>query len=1032
MAYIITQLDRTSGNYQDVFIYTLNASFNGIEGEIASARIEFFLPSFCTIYLGDLEFPVQEVRTTEVEGGTQYTIDFGALQDTGIAVRIGFGIVFLLAAPNGTTYTLEPTLWLNGESAERTRSDAITLSVTPEFVLTQEQVLPSADPAAGGFIYYLVTLKNLGDLGASVADIAVTARAGEGITIDDTFEIIGKDITTTEGFADISVNDVRGTVTNGVVRFNLASYRGETYIFLYRALLASTLQTGQEVSVAYEWSIASQAQAGVAASSTLTAPSEAVSLSMYAPTYALPSGNLAYEWRLANTGNQPLASTDCRVTLAQEVQYTEFRTGTFQIRALAETLSAEYQLNYTTAAGQSGSFGTYNMGENTTIALSDFIAAEDNILTLTWSFDTLRIGVSQKTTPRIKGVLRSDLAFGTLLQSETECSWLINVGTPENDARDSRTAAQQTEVQPISVLQPSLSSSIGEAPVRPGDTFRYNISASASASHLHEPIFAMLLPAALAYNGNESISTGSIFGESTPTLPPVQQIENFNAAGDTLLLFAFTDEYTVDFSQRASLTISFEVAVKVGAKGSFGATALLGVLAGSGEVSSNRTAYAGAENIAQGFAVAGGWAQSGTLEHQILFFVATSTQKRVRGLLDDDFAAVGGIGQTLRGGTVAYEITVRNIGNADLQTVEVLDILPYLGDTGVLDVKTARQSDFSVALTGEAAAKVIDQVSGATLANAALAISYSQSTDPVRFGGNFDVIGTATDWQDTAPETMQTVKAIKVGVAQALLPGQALILSLVGLAPVDAQAAQVAWNSFAAQVTYDDINGVRQELLATEARKAGIAVQPLPEDRGEIIGCAWFDENRNGLWEKSITAGTGTTTGGSSTAGGTATSENSGTAGVNGTTDSSTATNSTEPPIGDVGVVLYDTTGTPLQVAFTSTLAQGTEGCYAFGNLEYGRYYVKFFIDDTTYQFTRQRIVENGSNPDSRTGVTAAIEITAENRQAVANVGLLPKEKYKLSDILKANRSARSVVRNVLYNQMLIGMKQDEVLELLK
>ncbi|MFI3170513.1 MAG: SdrD B-like domain-containing protein [Faecalibacterium sp.] len=988
MAYIITQVDRTTGNYQDAFLYTLNASFNGIEGTISSAQIQFFVPDFCTIYLGDLEYPVQEVRTQALEGGTQYIIDFGALKDTGVAVRIGFGIVFGFAAENGTSYILAPTFWMNGTVVEETQAEAITLSVVPRFTIRKEVVLPTADPAAGGMVYYLVTLQNEGDLGARIEAIAIEALAADGLTIDPTFAVIGKDVSTT-GFADTSMDGVQGEIEDNILYFNLSQYRGETYTFLYRAQLAETLSIGQTLETALEWRVDAQPQVGEVHTLTLAEPTEDISLSMYGPDYALPEGKLAYEWRIANTGNQVLSGANCTVTLSQDVQYTEFRTGTFQMRALDALVTEGYQITYTTAEGESGLLGSYNAGTNQTVDLTQIIAQEDNLRSLTWEFPQLRIGVSQKTAPRIKGVVQGGASMGDVLQSETQCSWEIGVSQAQGQTAQ-RSVSKETEIQDISILQPGFSSSVGETPVRPGDVFRYTVTASAYRSHLNQPILAVLLPAALVYAGGESFSMSNVFGESAPALPPVQQIDNFNAAGDTLLKYAFTGEYAYDFSQMARLTIGFDVQVKIGAKGSFETVALLNVLSGAGEVVSGGTAYTDADDIAQGAVINGNYAKSKVIANQILFFVAASTQKRVRGLLDDDFAAVGGVGQTLSGGAISYEITVRNIGNADLQTVEIIDILPYLGDTGVVDSKTARKSEFFVSLTGEAAAKVVEEGSGTALLEVPLRISYSASTDPVRFGGSFDTIGTVDDWNETAPENMLAVQAVKVGAVQALLPGQSLVIALSALAPVGVLPEATAWNSFASQVTYDDVTGVRQAMLATEARKAGVQVLALPADKGEISGCAWFDENRNGLFEEQA------------------------------------------QELEDVGIVLYDATGTPLQVAFTSKTLDGRLGCYAFGNLAFGRYYLRFFIDDNIYQFTRQRLVEGGSIAHAGTGVSVAIDVSENSRFKIANVGLIPKDKYKLEDILMVNRSARSVMRNVIYNQMLIGMKEEQLMDLIK
>lgn len=832
MATIITQLDRTTGNYQDVFLYTLNASFNGIDGAISDARIEFFLPNFCEISLGDLEYPVRDVRTEPRTGGTQYIIDFGTLTDTGVSVRIGFGIVFARIAENGASYALAPEFWVNGVLEAQPPAEAITLTLAPRFEVRKEVVLPTADPAAGGFVYYLVTLQNFGDLGARIENVAIQALATDGLAIDASFAIVGKDASTAN-FTDTTLDGVQGRVEGGIVYFDITSYRGEIYTFLYRATLAETLTIGQTLTTQLQWEIDEVAQASVPHTLTLSAPSEALSLSLYGPDYALPNASLAYEWRMNNTGNQVLGSASCLLTLSQGVQYTTLRTGTFQRRALNELVDAAYQINYTTAAGVQGVLGVYNMGVNQNVDLSGVLAAGDNILTLEWAFADFGIGVRQRTVPRLLGVVGETVADGTVLESTVTASWEIGIAGEQQGEQAQRSDMQETAISAICVLQPSLSSSVGTTPQRPGDAFRYTISAYAYRSALTQPVLAVLLPAALAYQGEAALSLSGIFGDAVPELPPAIVTENYNAAGDTLVQFAFTGDYAVTIRQLSRLNLSFLVAVKIGARGSFAASGLLNVAVGSGTLASNSTPYPESEAAARaaGFAFAAPYAQTAAVEQQILFFVATSTQKQVRGLIDATFADIGGTGQTVSGGAAWYALTVRNIGNADLQTVEIVDILPHVGDNAVLAPATARKSEFALPLLGEIAAAVIDGATGQEIADVPFAISYTTSTDPVRFGGAFDTIGTDDTWQTAATgladAQLQSVAALKVSCSTPLLPGQSLLVLIAATAPATAPTGATAWNSFAAQVSYDDADGVRQTMLATEASKAGLLIMPL-------------------------------------------------------------------------------------------------------------------------------------------------------------------------------------------------------------
>ena len=115
MATLITQVDRTIGTYQDVFIYTINASFNGIVNEIHSAKIKVFFPNSLNIYLGDVKNPVQDVQEESVVGGTNLIFNFGAIEELGVAIRLGVGVTFKNTVASGSTYLAIPELWVNGE-----------------------------------------------------------------------------------------------------------------------------------------------------------------------------------------------------------------------------------------------------------------------------------------------------------------------------------------------------------------------------------------------------------------------------------------------------------------------------------------------------------------------------------------------------------------------------------------------------------------------------------------------------------------------------------------------------------------------------------------------------------------------------------------------------------------------------------------------------------------------------------------------------------------------------------------------------
>ncbi len=979
MASIITIVDKTMGNYQDVFLYEMNASFQGIISESFDAKITFFIPEFFEIYLGDIEKPVQSVTKESTDGGVLYTLNFGKMENQGISVRIGFGLAFTPLVSSGASYAFTPSLWIDGVEQPQQSVESIVLSVTPRYEISQKIVLPTATPSAGSFVYYLVSLQNFGDLGGKVEDIIIEITLAEQLVVDDTFEITGKD-KSTGNFKDNSQDGIIGSVQNNVISFNIPSYKGELYQFLYRVKVAESALIGESLLSESRFSIDSESKGQDSFSFVLGEEIQNVSINLYGPDYALPDGLFAYECKMQNSGNQVIGDIIFTLTLGQDVQYTSMQTGIFEISALEQLLEAEYEILYTTFLGESGSLGTYRADANIGVLFTSVLNDDDNIETLQWKLPLLRIGVAEKSPPRIFGKVKSSVAIGTAVLSSFNASWQTEGTALQRDAN------QTTVIDNIAVLKPYYRSSVNNTPVRPGDTIRYTLGATTRSSHLPNPIFATILPAQLEYIGAEIFKYSDVFGSQTPTLPPVKITENWNENGDTLVKFEFNEEFSADFAQAGNIRISFDCKVKIGAKGNFSTFNLLNTLKGDVEIPTEMAVYRDENNISGGLSASNEYAKTSVYANAVLFFVATSTLKKVRGLLDEEFLMMPDIAQTLQGGEVEYLLNIRNIGNVDLLSLEVVDILPYIGDTGVILPKVQRGSQFKVSLTGEVIAKLQPQNQ-----NVDIEVYYSQQVNPMRFGANFTQIQGVDDWNTKAPENLLNVTAIKVLVNGILKPNEWLEIQIKGFAPVGVSADMIAYNSFAVRAFYEDSFNVKKEMLAIEPNKVGALVEELPQDKGEINGISWVDDNANGMPEEA------------------------------------------ENNIGDVGVVLYNAKGTPLRAVFTSTTQTGEKGNYSFSGLDFGRYYVRFFIADNVFRFTQQKAnFSAGSIADEKTGLSVAIDINAENQKQQANVGMIPKNQLFLNDILKVNRSARSVLRNTVYNQMLLTMKQERAVELAK
>lgn len=130
---------------------------------------------------------------------------------------------------------------------------------------------------------------------------------------------------------------------------------------------------------------------------------------------------------------------------------------------------------------------------------------------------------------------------------------------------------------------------------------------------------------------------------------------------------------------------------------------------------------------------------------------------------------------------VKYRITVRNAGNTTVNDVVAYDVLPYVGDTGLLASSSARGSQFDMTIDSVESAS-----SGTTLA-------FSASTNPARPEVNPGAAGTTNDWDATAAGK----KALRITVDSAMAPGDAKSVVLVAAVGSGAAADQQACNSVA-------------------------------------------------------------------------------------------------------------------------------------------------------------------------------------------------------------------------------------------
>ncbi len=188
---------------------------------------------------------------------------------------------------------------------------------------------------------------------------------------------------------------------------------------------------------------------------------------------------------------------------------------------------------------------------------------------------------------------------------------------------------------------------------------------------------------------------------------------------------------------------------------------------------------------------------------------------------------------TTPSGKADYTLKFTNDAGVALKNLTVINILPHLGDKGVVDL-ASRGSTFSPYLAAPISAP-----------NAT--VFYSLAGNPCRdeLTPGIPVGCSPPNWTNVPPGDLSTVRALKLEFgATAILPSQSMEISWPMRVPINAPTAStdVAWNSFGFRVQRAD---TLEMLLPSEPRMTGVKVQPpLPPFYGDKV---WLDTDEDGI-----------------------------------------------------------------------------------------------------------------------------------------------------------------------------------------
>lgn len=289
---------------------------------------------------------------------------------------------------------------------------------------------------------------------------------------------------------------------------------------------------------------------------------------------------------------------------------------------------------------------------------------------------------------------------------------------------------------------------------------------------------------------------------------------------------------------------------------------------------------------------------------------------------------------TYEGGTADYKLVIRNSGNTRLGKIDVLDILPHVGDKALLTGEprgSQWQPNLSEVLASGDRTYSWTANTGSKTVSYQLQTFYSKLADESANNSNatvnFQNVSTARKgWiaqSDFMSDNLTDIRSLYFEIAgihgsdgaPGMAPGDYIVLSWKMDAPVGAPVGQVAWNSFAIQASELNGNGGEDsKMLPTAPNKVGFIIDPESKHvpLGEIGDFVWFDSNRNGIQDEAYPG------------------NDNQAAGINGIT-----------------VNLYQSgAAEPFKSAKTGYDINGKPGYYLFQGLEAGSYEVEFVLPD--------------------------------------------------------------------------------------
>jgi len=681
--------------------------------------------------------------------------------------------------------------------------------------------------------------------------------------------------------------------------------------------------------------------------------------------------DFTYQVSISNSGNHPLDTLvvvddgdGAGGDIDAGLDITSVTTGAYSPAPTSVTI------NVTGDMGSTPSITSADGSTNATLDLTGgALMAGERAIRIEWVFNGgAPVGMSPSTAAVVAATVNPGFPAGTMIDNHVTADWTATLtglcGGPVGPVSGSATNDFPFTVNGSYTFLDPQKNETTSGPYFPGNTvsFSLDVTNDALANDAATGVIVTdLLPEFLTFQPGTETFAGGATGVG---LGLFEELPNYGGTGRTLLRWTLTG----DLDPMETVTLTFDTTVELGVI--FGTlTNSIGMTYPAGPVAQECTG----SSVIDAADLDGDGDTADTLctasEGVTIAAVAQlASVKFVQGQCNNSgpgFIPGLGTDDSVPGGIVDWRVQVQNVQTVPMESFVIIDILPFVGDTGVRNT-SPRLSLFRTFLS-----EPIAPPPGG-------AVFYSLSGNPCRGEVGGPTSGCdAPNWTPIPPTPISAAQSFKVEFgARVVNPLDLLQFEWRMVLPADAPTdGSEAFNSFAFGSRRQDDGG----FLAAEPNKVGIdaTCAPAAPDDAMLGDFVWID-----------TSGDGTQDPG-------------------------------EPGINGVPVQLFSPgpdglprTGDDVLVLSTLTAddALGNPGWYKFSALSPGDYYVQF-APPPNFEVTRQGVGDPtlNSDADPTTACTDVVTLAVSENNPDIDLGLLPPTTASLGNYVWFDRNGNGV-----------------------